>query len=476
MTNSKQKTIICSIDGLGISPSFRKNAVKSADMTNFWDLWKNYPHILVENNSGSLNNLDNILFSENSELYRQQILADLSADNFAENAGFVEFVAHTKKNHSSTQLFLFLHQSDYLYQQKLLQKFFDQTKNAKCTNINVNFVYDVGFDKDILNLALSDFERIINTSGAFLSSLVASDKILDETGFSRYLSALTQNKNDGYLSVAQLYSSEKHNTGVAQFVNDYGRSAPISDFDQILVFNFDPTASNFGTKLSALTRTTSFPKYTKLFTIVDIITSVTPAPLSFFQNKGTDLIDTFANNELRIKIYLDNDQSTLHFKHKSLAKLVDGQDSKIFSLISKDIIEDLENNIFVVALSSTRKLVFGAFPEIIDWLRAFDQFLGGITSAMSEDDTLILFSTSGFLENINVDLQNHKIIPSPVQRMPFVIVNKKYPRSGASNLINELISRDKTTSCDNIVPSIIKYLGLPRSASTSGKSILNKMR
>lgn len=469
------KNLIISVEGFGVSNFWQKNAIKTANMESFWNIWNSYPHIVVENKSGKVENLAAVYLpyriNDVSKIPNMLQNCELSNDNM-----ITEMSRKLSESHSNLHLFFYIEESNFNYYIVSLETILSKLKILK-SQVNIHIIYDETFDKDVLKISLMEIEEKAQAIGAQLVSAASFEILSLENSAQKYFHDLAKVSRSTFMSLSQYYSKAESSESIIRLTNEYNKPARIHDFDLSIFFNLNSRINKLAQIYQNISKTISFSKFTSSCLIFQSNNENLKHLPFLVSVSNDDFVTKLLENGNSVKLFSDNSDSEVCMEHKQLSSTYPaGTDLNTILKDAQNHFLRGETDTTIIDLSMTRKLVFEDFSKIVDWLKILDAFLGEIHRLMKEADTLVFFSTSSYLDQVKINKNNGKIFLPEIQKMPFLIASKKYPLKRKQEIILELLSKN-SASLDNIYPSLLKYLNIRQNINRNGsKSVLNKMR
>lgn len=524
MEKRYKPVVLCVIDGFGLSSSWRGNAVFSAVPKNFFEIWENYPHYLLQYQHNHLNtpaydNPERYLASllQGREIKSQRVYIDIQIekDLLKENDVLDRAFRQTSEKNSSLHFIGNLSgQSGKFSEIEHLFALLKLAKERKVFRAYIHLILDNsggGFSsilKDLSSLE-QELEKLGIGEIASVSGLdFLSDSEKSFLNFSKAYKAIVEGNGNSYLSAQQTISKNKEALKSPSSVPPSVISSQnnpvgvISDFDSIIFFNHNNReiaklilAFSSSSKNLRLAQ----PKFLFLATFFDCLL---PKPdevnIVFDRNHETSLPQILYKAGLNQAFVSD---STRMLSIKSQIKELGNVSDRVFEdfLPIVDLDAYLNNakgtvsNVFSRAIDviARKKYDFvfidlpcideiadnGSFKETVAAIKAVDYFLPALLqSVLGLDGVLIITSNYGNAEKMVRRNDYEALNKRTVNPIPFIyITNSNKKRSASVSIASELMYDmvTKKRHLIDVAPTILEIFGLPIPDKFSGRSLIS---
>ncbi len=526
MNKSNGPVVLCLLDGFGLSPSWRGNAIFSAAPKNFFEIWENYPHYLLQyqydhlNNQPAYDNPERYLASllEGGETKSQRVYIDhrIEKDLLKESDVLKKAFKQTFEKNSSLHFIGNLSGGSGRFSElKHLFALLRLAEENKVFRVYIHLILDDsggGFSPVLEDL--SSLEQELEKLGiGEIASVSGLDFLADGEksflNFSKAYRTIVEGRGNSYLSAQQAINKNKKTLDSPSLVPSSVISSQnnpigiISDFDSVVFFNHNNSqiiklilalSSNSGNSKLAQ------PKFLFLATFFDCLL---PKPdevnVIFDRDHETNLPQILYKTGLNQAFVSD---STRMLSIKSQIKGMGNVSDYIFEdflpIVSMDAylnnVKGTVSNVFSKAIDTVERKKYdfilidipcidevansGSFKETVAAIKAVDYFLPSLLqSVLGLDGVLIITSNYGNAEKMVRRNDYEALNRRTLNPIPFIyITNSNKKRSSSVSITSELMYDmvTKKKYLIDVAPTILELLGLPIPDKFSGHSLMTK--
>lgn len=481
-----KKILTLILDGFGMKEDVYGNAVKNAGMTNFIDLWQNYPHALLNCNEKKVG-----LPSEtaiNSELAHKTIGAGhivkskyavmqeaIISNNLVNSTKYIKMVEYLKESQKNIHIVYILSESVLNSNINDIKYLTDNLNKHNVKNVYLHIITD-GEDSSKF-YSLNFFKKhSVDFNGVKIASICgryyAMDKTRDYSKTQVYYDLLVNSKGvktpsiekiidicynkkitDSYLPPIKTNNfAPIKNDDVVLFAN-YGRDSQFQILNSIVNKNFDAfKTNNLNVKayslfeirknlnidylLKEVKEKNTLSEYLGILGLSQarITEEIKEESLDYYLDGARDIIIDNCENYILKTNKIEYIEKKPEMKALNIARLV---------------IKCMENDYdFIIANFANPDVIghTGNFQATINALQAIDVCLGKIMDVAKDNFyKVIIIGSHANCETI-IDRNNKIITKNTLNKVPFIMVDKKV--------------KLKNGDITSIVPTILTYMDI----------------
>jgi 2,3-bisphosphoglycerate-independent phosphoglycerate mutase len=414
--SNKKPTVLLMLEGFGLSTSWQRNAVASANLTQFNRLWRNFDHCIIHSPLKK-NSLDKKTFYEaffhNNALTTQETIQTALDQKKADSEKFALPIAHVKKYNSKVHHILTVSEKDYF---STIDNLISLVKILRDRDIHQQEIHLFIVENNLTPSVLEKIDhlnnKLVDITGAEIATITYLQQLYsNDMSLQKVISSLLLGQGKRIVSLKQIGSSRSQLTNGSHILTS-NKNFIISDFDCIVFADFDyraiaPLSRHFMTLADQ-------PGNIKLkYLLVEHLIkdgNVTVKNSLVDSSKESEWLGELSKKIekglfIADDIVIDNISSIITPPPNIDAMRVESDDfsnpDKIFRVL-KDAIKSKDYDfIFVDIPYIMRVCERGKFGEVVAILKKIDNLLADIESSILESDgKLILSSIFGAAEKI----------------------------------------------------------------------------
>ncbi|MFA7254191.1 MAG: hypothetical protein WC107_06605 [Patescibacteria group bacterium] len=469
-------------DGLGLSSAWSGNAVCTAKMPNYQNLWQKYPHLAIKTVDNSndyqrfkydpFHNYWKISTGKAALTFKEIIDKDIEDKKFVTQPGVQKILSKMSQNNASLHLIGNLSKSGEYSAHEHLFTLMVAAKANSVSKLYIHLIVDQTFDSAFeVGKELEKIDKKIGTLGIGKVVTVVGQKYAEAGQFGKLLSLYFRNDGKYFLSSSQ--AIDERIRPEETLPSCYGRGdGKISDFDFVLFFNHNcAPLSNLITNLSSYRNSLKRPKFINVFSLTDFPESSAADADIIYRNQAEEKLIPYLQKfgKSVLKIQPENFGATTDYYFG------EGPYFQLPALDSKNKQEFLVkwNNFLTKAAASDFDLVICFLPSIVDSARqgfqsmVFDlELLDSLFPAISElfDNYIHAYFSSSFgmaekmVANSSEKGSGCKIFSSQ-NPTPFIIANDiQNSKTKGTDLLMDLISAKNNISF--VFTTIVEQLNI----------------
>lgn len=439
-----EKVILLLTPGLGLSASWKENAVASAKMTNYFDLYQNYHHVLLKSPQerfehlreayGQIGRIDHRLEGGNdlSELRHSTILREL--------------LQNTQKHGSRLHLILTL--DDWRRKSEEFLEILKLARREKVPEVAIHLVVgdDFATREKLVEELFDLFHEISAYPFAEIASVVGR-KFLEQRS-EKYLQFLLSKKLPSkILSVERILTGERFER-IGQTLPRFALSldrAAIGDFDSVLLLNFDQKSySSLAELFAHREKTTIFPKHLKFALYHDFPTKYWENLPHIFSRRSKSLI-AHKINRLGVSakyVTTANDGGVLpYYFGADRSQLIKSKDSEdFFGTLIDCSLKNSDRFLCAIYDQAYEMTMERDFARTVKALHQLDQGVAKLARMALKNNWLFLVASPfGMAETF----PTHGKRLSAIGPLPMLIISERTKKTDHKNLLLELIDEPR---------------------------------
>ncbi len=465
----KQPVVLVLADGFGINPNWQGNAVTTANPANFFGLWKNYRHLVIQSTAqegGSPYSAYTEL-STGRKVDASYKTVKLSAEVLSSNNKLLSVFDSLKRNNASLHLFGNI---GAIGQDDELANLLEIVKFAKTNSIIGTFIHLV-IDNSIDNAAMINkfLTQLESELGRIDYGHIASVTGINQIKGNNYkeiFQVLFTGRGKTYLSAKQIFSNLKNSkpADIMPSLIQSRQNQRISSFDLLFFF------SSFSDELSDLLReiiinnrdglNPGSAAFLEFFAVAEFPFDI-PDKINFLfhKNPGHYLSDLLHSEKLSQALVTDQSNSAnLNYYFLGTSQFVDLKivqdeiDSKSKNTISSTkriadlaLAEIAKNDYDLVVVnfpSLYRFCLQNSFKKCVEEIKLLDVQLGAIVKkVLSLDGYLFFCPAFGGAESISGANDAHSLTQRNAKSttLPFIIISDMTKFNSKSDLFHEIL-------------------------------------
>lgn len=507
--NNKSPVVLCLIEGISLSASWRGNALLSAKNKNFINLWTNYPHTIINSNAkDETASFLSLGMGQNQLSNEEFILEQITSKNLIDNKGLNLIFNNTIKNDSGLHFFITInHDLNNEASISLLNSYLRLAKNNGIFNLFIHIVISgqkTNDSRDVL-LVINRLEKILISIGVGeIATIIGENYISNFSSQSDLINAYRLyilGKGNKTVSAEQAIASRnkigKSLSEMSPFcLTRQGEPiAKINNFDSVVFCNIDN--NNISKFISSLAQKNlrsdqiEIPKYLNIASCFELLDHESSKIIYFYDRMPTD---TFASiiskNNLsqhyvsentrtyQIKKHLKidglkNTTSTFIERPEDLITYISGY-QEILNKYLQNIKRELEKNYLDFILIDIPILCFinedNSFKNTIAKISEIDIFLGELKK--------LVFNKNGALIITSINSRSMAKTKNTSQSFPFIFALNGITKDkviNSSYFQNELMMDLLRNKCDiiDLAPTILDLFKIKKPLSMNGKNLLD---
>lgn len=464
----KQPVVLILADGFGLSPAFQSNAIASANPTNFFDLWKNYRHLIIRPDLSECENIYQTYTTLATGLpcadYTKNI--NLSKEQLSGNHQLMMTLDSLKRNNASLHLIGCISEKNKNKTIKDLVEIIKFAKSNSILNTSIHLIIDETFDGVTpLNTFLADLEKELDNFNYGKIATIVGKNVIAKENYKKYFATIYRGRGKSFFSARQAISNLK-NMSVADLNPSLIKSHQnqhISNSDTIIFFTSpDETISTMIREMIIINKdksSSAFPSFLTFYAVSEFPFDLRDE-INYLSNKrsadyisdilqGKGISQTIVTDQLNLPnincFLLGNSQ----FVDEKIVQVPSDPSTKKYKSTTKaitDLVLDQINknscDYTVINFPSLYRFYLEcSFNDCVKEVKLLDEAIASIDKAVrSKQGFLIFVSTFGGAEtvaaNSNCDA-NGKF--SKNSAAPFLMISDVTKSVSNSSLLNEIL-------------------------------------
>ena len=521
---AKKKLMLLVIEGFGVSPSFRGNAVFSANPENIFSLWRNSPHSIIScqsSNDKETYPSDNTflarLFS-GTEVSSEHDFIDEQIKNqkFFFNEVFNESFDRAIKQNSALHLVGSLtdHGGKYGDSNHLIS-LVKLAKSRRIYKVYIHLLLDESLSSDEKEI-LAELDKLNRSLGEIGMGEIATitgrklidDKNMNPLDFIRAFRNIIMGRGKAALSAEQAITHLSNHNSFEDFspmaITFHGKAiGRINNFDCVLFYNFDNlNISKFILSLvqsSAPFRGCEVPKFLDVVTMLGLSEIENKNIKVAFRRRINDGISEYLQNN-GLSQYVISDSSRIgairdiylepHHRNSgliktaiipaslSLSEYFSNYEQTLDALaheLSAQSGESAPDFILMMLPSIARAARHGAVKDIIGQIKLIDSYIPKLLSlAKSQSYDVMVASSHGLSANLSqAGALRQNLAPFFFAGSQKEVLAVQTQRDFHSSLMYDILK--KKNDLIDIAPSLLEWFNILKPESMKGKSFLKEL-
>lgn len=453
----QEKVVLIILDGWGLSPSWRGNAILASNPPNFNKLWREYGHTILNTNNVRDSKLAHEIIGAGRPILslEESIEQQIADKTIFKNKKLINFF---NKNFDSNSTIHLVGQLT-LANQNLALTLIKIAQRCNFKNLQFDFLLDTNDDRSSNLQILNEIgQKLKQTNSGYISSLtnkkIAFGNFNEEKKIFRML----------FDGKAEFISSFQKALSPNQFSDLIILSgfSKIKNNDSILfISQLDELEKIFRGKVDCLNLTEIFTKPEINDNLCDIFEQ--------YQKDNLRLTDEFKIEHITTSF--NSDKKNLQFTYCEIIHARSGFSSNKITQSAVKAINSNKYDFILINFSDADILAHtSSINNVNRAVLEIDRALEKVSQcALNEDYNLIICADHGHIEEMN----GHSINP-----VPFILVSKKYKKnlfgsalSSPSNSLAKIVASKKDLTC--IAPTILQIMRLPKPNAMTGQSLIN---
>lgn len=449
--NDRKPVVLLLMQGWGLNLSWQKNAIISAEASNFEGLWKKYSHLALKSlNKAQVSNkkffYETFYRDDNPKTNIQIVNQSFADKSIQENELLQGLYSHISKHNSKLHIIGTISENNRFGDIEHLINLVKISKTNGAYQQYIHLFTDKSSSDSKISGMISDLRtKLSRFDNTEISTITALDSLYSTNGLVETLNNIILGRPKTALSFKKILPLKKRTAEFSNFTATDGRNM-ISDFDSIIFSDHNCEAilplSKYFSGLFNYTDTRR-PKFLKILYLIDAPFGQTTKAIC--KNIGSSWFSKLKKNTaiLAGKTDLDLISSMIDIPETTtkieLEEIIDAEEEfafkKVIEFVKNRINKKLDDFIIIDLPFITNSCGNQDFTKVEKTIKNLDRLLPSLESCIIDSDGILLISSFyGMAEEIaNIALpfgERNQFSSNPLPLIEVSNNSKKFSQSG----------------------------------------------